>query len=50
LAIVGEGNGENEEWGGNAEDETSINLEAELAAIKEELAALRKLFEERYQT
>jgi hypothetical protein len=36
--------------GGNAEDETSINLEAELAAIKEELAALRKLYEEHYQT
>jgi voltage-gated potassium channel len=32
------------------EDETTSNLEAELAAIKGELAALRKLFEERYQT
>ena len=34
----------------NADDETTSNLEAELAAIKGELAALRKLFEERYQT
>jgi voltage-gated potassium channel len=34
----------------NAEDEHTSNLEAELAAIKGELAALRKLFEERYQT
>ena len=34
----------------NAEDEDSSNLEAELVAIKGELAALRKLFEERYQT
>jgi len=33
-----------------AEDETTSNLEAELVAIKGELAALRKLFEERYQT
>ena len=41
-----EGNDEDEE---NAEDETTTSLEAELAAIKEELAALRKLFEERYQ-
>ena len=46
----GQGNDEDEEHGGYAEDETSINLEAELAAIKEELAALRKLFEERYWT
>ncbi len=34
----------------NAEDESNSNLEAELVAIKGELAALRKLFEERYQT
>ena len=34
----------------DAEDETTSNLEAELVAIKGELAALRKLFEERYQT
>ena len=34
----------------NAEDETTSNLEAELATIKGELAALRKLFEEHYQT
>jgi len=34
----------------NAEDETTSNLEAELASIKGELAALRKLFEEHYQT
>jgi voltage-gated potassium channel len=34
----------------NAEDEDTSNLEAELVAIKGELAALRKLFEERYQT
>jgi voltage-gated potassium channel len=33
----------------NDEVETTSNLEAELAAIKGELAALRKLFEERYQ-
>jgi voltage-gated potassium channel len=33
----------------NAEDEDTSNLEAELVAIKGELAALRKLFEERYQ-
>jgi voltage-gated potassium channel len=33
-----------------AEDETTSNLEAELVAIKGELAALRQLFEERYQT
>lgn len=33
----------------NAEDEATSNLEAELVAIKGELAALRKLFEERYQ-
>ena len=32
----------------NDEDETS-SLEAELAAMKEELVALRKLFEEHYQ-
>jgi voltage-gated potassium channel len=48
--------GENEQGEGNdgdeehAEDESTTNLEGELAAIKEELAALRKLFEERYQT
>ncbi len=42
-----EGDDEDE---GNDEDETTSNLEAELAARKEELAALRKLFEERYQT
>ncbi len=34
----------------NTEDETNSNLEAELASIKGELAALRKLFEDRYQT
>ena len=37
---------ENEDTAG---DETNSNLEAELVAIKGELAALRKLFEERYQ-
>jgi hypothetical protein len=37
---------ENEDTAG---DETSSNLEAELAAIKGELAALRQLFEERYR-
>jgi voltage-gated potassium channel len=48
--------GENEQEQDNdadeddAEDKTTSNLEAELAAIKGELAALRKLFEERYQT
>ena len=46
LAGENEQDNNNEE---NAEDETSANLEAELAAIKEELAALRKVFEERYQ-
>ena len=35
---------------GTAEDETTSNLVAELTAIKGELAALRQLFEERYQT
>ncbi len=43
----GEDNDQDEELD---EDKTSTNLEAELAAMKEELAALRKLFEERYQT
>ena len=33
----------------DAEDETTPNLEAELASIKGELAALRNLLEERYQ-
>ena len=33
-----------------AEDEHTSNLEAELADIKGELAALRQLFEEHYQT
>jgi len=33
----------------NAEDEYTARLEGELAAIKGELAALRQLFEERYQ-
>jgi voltage-gated potassium channel len=46
--------GANEQDQGNDadedEDETTSNLEVELAAIKGELAALRKLFEERYQT
>jgi voltage-gated potassium channel len=36
--------------GDTVEDEHSSNLEAELADIKGELTALRKLFEERYQT
>jgi voltage-gated potassium channel len=54
--IVG-GNGQDQnsdsdenENDGTAEDQTTSNLEAELAAIKGELAALRQLFEERYQT
>ena len=34
----------------NAEETSTSNLEVELVAIKGELAALRKLFEERYQT
>jgi voltage-gated potassium channel len=34
----------------NHKVETTSNLEAELVSIKGELAALRKLFEERYQT
>jgi voltage-gated potassium channel len=43
--------GENENDEENEEDEEdSTNLEAELAAMREELAALRKLFEEHYQT
>jgi voltage-gated potassium channel len=41
---------DNDEDEDNAEDETNSNVEAELAAIKGELATLRKLFEERYQT
>ena len=41
---------DNDEDEGNDEDETTSNLEAKLAAMKEELAVLRKLFEERYQT
>jgi voltage-gated potassium channel Kch len=43
-----EGNGEEEVHEEHAEDETTTHLEAELAAVKEELAALRKVFEERY--
>jgi voltage-gated potassium channel len=35
---------------GNVEDEYTSKLEVELVAIKGELAALRQLFEERYQT
>jgi len=51
--IVG-GNGQDQgddadEGEDTAEDEMSARLEAELAAIKGELAALRQLFEERYQ-
>jgi voltage-gated potassium channel len=46
----GEGNDEDEEHKEHAQDETTTNLEVELAAMKEELAALRKLFEEHYQT
>ena len=42
--------GGNEQDQDNDEDENTSNLEAELTAIKGELAALRKLFEERYQT
>lgn len=34
---------------GNDGDKTTTSLEAELAAMREELAALRKVFEERYQ-
>jgi voltage-gated potassium channel len=49
LAGENEQDNNNDEDEENAEDETSANLEAELAAIKEELAALRKVFEERYQ-
>jgi voltage-gated potassium channel len=39
-----------DEDNGTAEDEYTSKLETELVAIKGELAALRKLFEERYQT
>jgi voltage-gated potassium channel len=39
-----------DEDNGTAEDEHASNLESELADIKGELAALRQLFEERYQT
>jgi voltage-gated potassium channel len=41
---------EADEDDGTTEDEHTSNLETELVAIKGELAALRKLFEERYQT
>jgi voltage-gated potassium channel len=43
-----EDNGEDEENGENGEDET-INLEAELAAMKEELTAIKQLLEQHYQ-
>jgi voltage-gated potassium channel len=50
----GEGGNQQEQENGeevdNAKEKTSTNLETELAAIKEELVALRKVFEERYQT
>jgi len=42
-----EGNDEDED---NAEDETTTNLEAELAAMKEELASIKQLLEQHYQT
>jgi voltage-gated potassium channel len=41
---------EHDEDEGNVQDESPTNLEAELAAMREELVALRKLFQERYQT
>ncbi len=45
--IAGE-NGQDEDNDEDEEEDETSNLEAELAAIKEELATLRKLFEERY--
>src|SRR6266496_2636448 len=50
IAGENENDEDNDEDEGNAEEETTTNLEAELAAMKEGLAALRKLFEEHYQT
>jgi len=41
--------GENETDEENAEDETTTNLEAELAAMKEELSAIKQLLEQHYQ-
>ena len=47
---AGKEHGENDDAGDNEQDEDdSSNRDAELAAIREELAALRKLFEEHYQ-
>ncbi len=43
-----DGENEQDEDEGNDEDETT-NLEAELATIKEEMAAIKQLLEERYQ-
>src|SRR6266487_6350944 len=44
IAGENENDEDNDEDEGNDEEETTTNLEAELAALKEELAALRKLF------
>ena len=47
---AGKEHGENDDAEDNAQDEDdSSSRDAELAAIREELAALRKLFEEHYQ-
>ncbi len=47
---AGKEHGENDDAGDNEQDEDdSSSRDAELAAIREELAALRKLFEEHYQ-
>jgi voltage-gated potassium channel len=46
----GNGQGQDDDEEDSTEDETNSHLESELVAIKGELEALRKLFEERYQT
>jgi voltage-gated potassium channel len=51
-ARIAGGNGNNEESNedeGNAENETTTNLEVELAAMKEELTAIKQLLEKMYQ-
>jgi hypothetical protein len=42
--------GQNDDQDNKQDENDSTSRDAELAAIREELAALRKLFEEHYQT
>ncbi len=42
--------GKNDDEGNKKDEDDSTSRDAELAGIREELAALRKLFEEHYQT